>query len=426
MINIEPLARKIILKISRIPARVKFEIFKIYTSNVQHLVSILTNRYWLIDYLPRHSSCDDKVLLIKLDLIGDFIIWLDAAKEFRSLYPGKKIVLYANAVWSALAVCLPYWDEVISVDMTRLREDDLYRLRLLYRTHVRGFDIAIQPTFSREYMVDLIIRATHARLRIGHLGDLNNITSEDKAITDSWYTQLTPQATGQEAELNINAHLIRTLGNPHFLSRVPTLNKLIDLPVELTIKKPYCVIVPGASWDPKRWATESFAEIARELYAKHGLSTVLCGTSSERGLCNSVANLAGAEVLNFAGQTTLIEMVEVIRNARLLIANDSAAIHIATAARTAAVCVLGGGHFGRFLPYQPEVPEGDQILPIIAYSRMDCYGCRWRCHYPIAPGQPVPCISRITVSQVLNECEALLDEIQNRSKQRNLHLSLPE
>lgn len=400
MVNVNPFTRTLIKKIGRIPSRLKQKVLHTYTQAVHHFVSIVTNKYWLIDYLPKYKSGPDTVLLVKLDLIGDFIIWLDAAKEFKILYPERKIVLYANAVWAPVADRLPYWDKVVSVDVARLRDDALYRLKLLCKTHICGFDIAIQPTYSREYAVELIIRASNARQRIGLLGDLNNISPANKVITDSWYTRLVPLGAHQEVELNINAQLIRDLGNESFKSRAPNLTKLVDLPAKLLVKQPYCVIVPGASWGPKTWPFENFAEIARELYLKRGLHIVLCGISSEWEISDKIAKLSGVNVINFAGQTTLIEMIEVIRNARLLIANDSASIHIATATGTAAVCIVGGGHFGRFLPYQPEVNEDHQVLPLVSYSRMDCYGCRWRCHYPLAPDQAVPCISGVTVAQV--------------------------
>lgn len=405
MVNIlSPASGLIKRKIRRIPSWLKQKALHIYAQAVHQFVLILTNKYWLIDYLPRYKSSRSTILLVRLDLIGDFIIWLDAAKEFRSLYPDKQIVLFANAVWADLADRLPYWDEVVRVDMTRLREDDFYRLKLLCATHARGFDIVIQPTYSREYAADLIVRAATARQRIGHLGDLNNISPENKAMTDSWYTQLVALGSHQEVELNINAQLIRELGNRNFKSRIPNLIKLIDLPLELIVKQPYCVIVPGASWGPKRWTVEKFAEIAKVLHVEHGLNIVLCGTSSERGLCNEIAKLSGNEVFNLAGQTTLIQMIEVIRDARLLIANDSASVHIAAATKTAAVCIVGGGHFGRFLPYEPEISEYDQVPPLLVWSPMDCYGCRWNCPYLLTPQQTVPCISEVTVAQVLAAC----------------------
>jgi len=70
-----------------------------------------------------------------------------------------------------------------------------------------------------------------------------------------------------------------------------------------------------------------------------------------------------------AGKTTIAQLVELIRNASLLIGNDSAAIHMAAATQTPSVCILGGGHYGRFLPYQPESRETEYIGPQLVLKK---------------------------------------------------------
>ena len=67
---------------------------------------------------PQHNKLK-LVLLIRQDAIGDFVIWLDTAKEYRKLYPpGKyKIVLVGNDSWYSLAKTLPYWYEVLPVNI---------------------------------------------------------------------------------------------------------------------------------------------------------------------------------------------------------------------------------------------------------------------------------------------------------------------
>jgi len=401
------IVKKPLKKIRSAFIRLKQTFTNLFAHVLKSCISTLTDKYWLIDFLPKRKSGDHALLLVRLDLIGDFIIWLDAAKELKKLYPEKRIVLYANKAWAPLAEQLTYWDEVVSVDMARLRSDDIYRLQVLCGIHVRGFEIAIQPTYSREYVSDLVVRASNARQRIGHLGDTNNISPENKAITDAWYTQLVPQVILPEVELNINAELIRVLGNKDFKSRLPQLNIPVELPAEFKIEPEYCVLVPGASWGPKMWPVINFAELAAKISQSTGLKIVLCGTQSEISICNQVSELSGIEMINLSGQTTLVQMIEIIRRASLVVANDSASIHIAAATRTRSVCILGGGHFGRFLPYQPELNESDRPLPIAVFQPMDCYGCRWRCQYPLTQYEVVPCISGIEVVQVMKVCDSI-------------------
>jgi ADP-heptose:LPS heptosyltransferase len=397
-------AEKLLMKIRKIPARL-LQKWHGLLADLHHQISlVLTERYWLIDYFPKKKAAREAVLLVRLDLIGDFVIWLDAAKEFKSLYPDKHVVLYANQAWANLAERFPYWDEVVKIDVPRLRSNEHYRLRFLFETRIRGFSVAIHPTYSREYVADLIIRATAAPHRIAHHGDLNNITPEKKVITDSWYTKLVPDVIYPAVELNINAELVRALGKNNFRSAIPVIGKLADLPRAFEVISQYCVLVPGASWRPRMWPIEYFAKVAQQLTKKNSLKIVLCGTTSERSLCEQITSLSGLDTLNLAGETTLIEMIEIIRNATLIIANESSAIHIAAATSVPAICVMGGGHFGRFLPYQAEVIDIVRPQPVLLFEQMACYGCRWSCIHTLAPDESVPCIARVEVAQVLKAC----------------------
>lgn len=376
---------------------------------VMILTEFLTERYWLIDYLPKKLTGSTSVLLVRLDLIGDFVIWLDAAKEFRSLYPNKHIVLYANSIWAELAEKLSYWDQVIGVDVSRLRTDHLYRLVVLIQTHWQGYGIAIQPTYSREYVGDLVVRATGAAQRITHTGNDNNITLEKKAISDAWYTRLIPKPTGPEVEFTINAELVRALGNSLFESSVPVLQLLAELPEYLKIDSPYCVIVPGASWAPKTWPLENFAQLAQKIQSLYGIKIVLCGTTNEKIICRQLALICGGDVLDLAGKTTLIQLVELIRHAALVVTNDSSAVHIAASTDTNAVCVLGGGHYGRFLPYQLEASSAHRRLPKVLNEFMNCYGCLWRCKYLDASTKFAPCVINVSLERVASACIEVLN-----------------
>jgi ADP-heptose:LPS heptosyltransferase len=402
------LVKRAIQKMGRSPAWLARSIVTYYQQAVHHLVLWLTDRYWLIDYLPKRSNGKNSVLLVRLDLIGDFVIWLDAAKEFKSLYPNKHLVLYANSSWAPLAEQLPYWDQVIAVDVPRLRSDDLYRLGFLIKAHRCGFAVAIQPTYSREYVGDLVVRATQAEQRIAHTGDSNNITSERKLLTDAWYTQLIPVAVLPEVEFTVNAELIRHLGNTKFKSSIPILPVLQELPARLKIEAPYCVIVPAASWAAKIWPVENFAMVAKQIREQYGLKIVLCGTVSEQKICQQLVAICGGAVADFSGHTTLTELVELIRGAALVITNDSSAVHIAAATDTQAVCVLGGGHYGRFLPYHLELSSPHRSLPKVLNEAMSCYGCHWRCQYLTETVQLVPCVSMVSVERVTSACADVL------------------
>ena len=106
-------------------------------------------------------------------------------------------------------------------------------------------------------------------------------------------------------------------------------------------------------------------------------------------------------------------MLDVIGNARLLVTNETGTVHLGAAVGTPTVCVLGGGHFGRFFPY----PSG--LMPDTAqaiYCPMECYGCNWSCIFQVPKNEAVPCIQSISVEAVWQAASNQLEKSRRISE----------
>ena len=348
------------------------------------------------------------ILVIRLDAIGDFILWLDAAKEFRNIYPTHKITLLGNQAWADLAKELPYWDEVWGLDRRRFKWDLIYRWKILQKVRKAHFEIVIQPTFSREFRYgDSIIRASGAQNRIGSVGDFANIKPWAKKISDKWYTHLMGATHKPLMELSRNAEFIRGLGRKEFKSNVPILtldHKSITFNENIP-QKSY-IISPGASTAFKQWPTDRFVLLIEKIFKHTGLSGILCGGYREKKIAKKIISQASAPLLNFTGKTSLVDLAHVIKNVYFLVGNDTSAIHIAAAVNTRSICVMGGGHFGRFLPYKVE-QKSDGYFPIPVAHAMECFNCNWEgaCLSKFASKKVAPCINNITVKDVWEKIE---------------------
>lgn len=396
--------------IRKLLSAIKLRVINTYLLIQSFLIAVITDKYWLLDWVPAGRADTQSIMLVRLDVIGDFVLWLDSARAYRRLFPDKKIVLYANSSWVELAIQLPHWDEVVSVDMVRLREDQLYRVQTFYRIRKRGFSVAIQPTYSREYMADMLTRSSCAKDKIGFDGDLSNILVSQKSISDCWYSRLIKTDGMQMMELTRNAAFVRSLGLIDFVSDIPRIKPLLSLSTNLQINTPYVVIFAGASWNPRRWSIENFALLIQILNDRYGLQCVLCGGPAEYELCRHILTHSHLNnVFNFAGMTKLTELVEVIRNAQFLFANETSAIHIAAAVDTPSVCLVGGGHYGRFLPYEIEQHDIHRLMPNVATHKMDCFNCNWQCVHIKDLDETVPCIKNITMQDVLAQYEAAIE-----------------
>ncbi|NTW58823.1 MAG: glycosyltransferase family 9 protein [Nitrospirae bacterium] len=358
------------------------------------------------------STVRSELLVVRLDGIGDFVLWLDAAKELRTLYPREqyRITLLGNKLWTELAAELPYFDEVWSLDKEKFEVNIAYRMKTLLNVRNAGFDTVIQPMFSREFLFgDTLVRASWARHKIGFQSDDSNISSWQRRISDRWYTRLISASREPLMELERNAEFIRGLGLPGFKAYGPTLQELHHrLPKDFCLKD-YYILFPGTGLDLKKWPLSRFKELAERLYNATGWTGVVCGGPGEYALGQTIKVQSRAPIENWAGRTSLRELIGIIENGRILIGNDTSAIHIAVAVSTTSVSIVGGGHFGRFFPYKVE-EKGTTSLPEAVYHVMDCFNCNWRCIYPLTSDGIVKCIDLVSVDSVWQKIEGLLRE----------------
>jgi lipopolysaccharide heptosyltransferase I len=102
---------------------------------------------------------------------------------------------------------------------------------------------------------------------------------------------------------------------------------------------PLAVIAPGTMWETKRWNSDSFAEVARQLMRKN-FAVVLIGSKGEGAVCRQVAEAAPGAA-NLAGLTTLTELAAIVRRAAICVTNDSGPMHLAVALNRPVVSVFG-------------------------------------------------------------------------------------
>lgn len=370
-------------------------------------LTILFDTFVLL-FTKRDTGKKNHVLIVRADQIGDFVLWLPAAKDLRALFPRDRfyVTLIANSVWSDLAIDQGDFDEVWSIDMRQLKSNRLYRLQKLRQVRSAGFSVAIQPTYSREVLCgDSLVRASGAAERIGLVGDCTITSRWLMRIADLWYTRLLLTSTQPVMELARNAEFVRALGGVSSI-RAPTIRiNRDDLPAELSGVS-YFVLFPGAQWPEKRWPIERFVEITARVLNRYGWTGVVCGGRDDAVIGRMICDAAGVPLIDLTASTTLQELAVILANARLVLTNDTSAAHIAVAVEAPTVCIVGGGHFGRFLPYAIPGTSGG---PCVVNHHMDCYQCSWRCIYRVKRGLPYPCIDGVTTDAVWEAILKIVD-----------------
>lgn len=129
----------------------------------------------------------------------------------------------------------------------------------------------------------------------------------------------------------------------------------------------YVCVHPGARFRSRRWPVERFAKVCQRL-ADRGKTIVLTGSTSEAPLAEEIARRVSPRPLNVAGQTDLGMLAVLIRDAALLICNDTGVSHVAAAVATPSVVVACGTDVERWRPL-------DQALHRTLYTPIECRPC---------------------------------------------------
>ncbi|WP_158534929.1 glycosyltransferase family 9 protein [Mucilaginibacter hurinus] len=342
----------------------------------------------------RFRGAKKKLLIIKADAIGDYVLFRNFIETIK--YSGKfknhELHLLGNEIWRDLAL---HHDATHITNFIFTRPNHLYYspwivLRLGWQLFKGNYEVVLNPNSTRNFITDGFAGLTAAKHIIGFYSDTEGIPGKYKIKTDKFYTRLINLPSSVYFEFHRSRYFIeKVLGEPVNLTQ-----PYFKLPV---VKRKGILIFPGAGLPERGWQPERFAALINVLTRYTSQTIYIAGGSNEVSANNLITKLTTANnVINITGKTTVPELVSLIASSALVIGNDSSAIHIAAATSTPSVCITGGGHFRRFVPYPREIDNG----PFCIYQKLPCYNCNWECMHQVTPQQTFPCIDEIDVERV--------------------------
>jgi heptosyltransferase-2 len=174
---------------------------------------------------------------------------------------------------------------------------------------------------------------------------------------------------------------------------------------EAGIHSEFVVLAPGSQWGSKRWPY--FPELARVLAPESPLALV--GGPGDRADARQIRTAlgSGTPVADATGVLSILAAGELIRRARVLVSNDSAPVHLASAVGTATVEIYGptAPVFG----FAARAPWSRIVEP----GRLECRPCS---HHgpPACPLGHHKCMREIPIGRVLAEVRTLLQIVPKR------------
>jgi ADP-heptose:LPS heptosyltransferase len=117
--------------------------------------------------------------------------------------------------------------------------------------------------------------------------------------------------------------------------------------------KPLVIICPGARSHIKRWTAEGFARVADRLMAEAGAQVVFSGEPDEEPVIEEVLQRMDRRAHSAVGLTTIRQLGALMQRSRLVITNDSASLHLASAVGTPTLAIFGPTDPEKYGPTAP-------------------------------------------------------------------------
>jgi len=285
-----------------------------------------------------------RVLVVKTDHIGDFLLSLPAMRDFARR-ESVETVGYVVGSWNRpLAERVPWIDEVYAYDAKRFARrgptsgEDALRAALS-----RSWDLIVDLSNERTSTLAALRRPSRHRRdvgtyrfvrwirRAGHGPLLEHVAAVAyRAVGLRPPDPIVPQGIVPTPEDRAEASALLSRGWPG--------------------DRPLVAMHAGAVWEFRRWPVARFAKIAQDL-EEHGRSVVLVGGPNDREVSAAVAEAGGLRAeRNLAGRLSLPATAAIFERASAVVANDGGLMHLAAAQGAPVVGIFGPQTPGWFAP----------------------------------------------------------------------------
>ncbi len=282
-----------------------------------------------------------RILVVRVDLLGDVVLSTPIVRALRRAYPRAKIDMLVQAPFDGILAGDPDLSRVIVWNPHLWRNPrNWLRLRVwraalatLGRLRLPRYDLAISVSGD---IGSIVTRLSGARRRVGYAGEAYAAFMTDPVPGARYLTH--QHETRYGLALAAAAGGIVAPGDevPRLSvapeARERTRAQLAEARARLGATGPTIALHAGArNGQAKRWPARHWATLAQLLRDELCAQVILTGAPNEAPLAGDVERMAGRPLLNLCGQTSLPELKALLAACDLVISGDSGPMHIACA-----------------------------------------------------------------------------------------------
>jgi heptosyltransferase-2 len=290
--------------------------------------------------------------------------------------------------WSlALLERMPEVNKAIAMPLSHGQFGFFDRLKLGKKLRANHYDQAI--LLPNSWKSALIPFVANIPIRTGYIGEcrwglLNDARKLDKSVMTMTVQRFV--ALGLTPD---TANIPPYCPTPRIVINEDQQNSVIKK-FKLTNSKKIVALCPGAEYgEAKRWPASYYAEVAKVKIAQ-GFQIWLFGSAKDQVIAEQINNQVEGACVDFTGQTSLAEAVDLMSLVDVVVTNDSGLMHVAAALDKKIIAIYGSSDPG----FTPPLNNKAHIMSL----KLECSPCFKR----ECPLGHTRCLQDIKPEQVLN------------------------
>jgi lipopolysaccharide heptosyltransferase II len=343
---------------------------------------------------PGRFTAIRRVLLLRLERIGDLLMVRDAIADARAAWPDAEIDLVVGSWNAQVAALMPSVSRIETLDVPWLARgaagDGWGRLIARARDwKTRDYDVAVN--FEPDIRSNALLWLSGARRRVGYTSG-----GGGAFLTHAYaYAPQDHVATNARALIaSASEQPISHLAAPSLL-RIPEASRQHARERLARARRPFVGVHASGGRASKQWHLDRFAETARSIAEQTRGTIVLTGGPDDRGLVDRVrAPLTDLEVIDACGTSDLPDLAALLESLDVFLTGDTGPMHLAAAVGTPVVALFGPSDPRRYGP----LGTGHRVLrvdlPCSPCNQVRLPPARCRGHVP-------DCLDQIDVGRVV-------------------------
>lgn len=343
------------------------------------------------DNCHQYQPISFKILIIKLDAVGDVLRTTSILKPLKKKYP------YSYIEWCTRKNSLELFDHNPFVDEVITIEDDA-----LFRISAEEFNIVINLDTSK--LSSSIASIANAKQKFGFI------------LNSKGYVEATNEAAQQWLEMSAfdDVKKLNKKTYQQIMYEILELNLPVELPVIVLSEKEREKILSknflskfnsakptiglnlgvGTKWPSKGWSLKRWKELI-EILGDNRYNLILLGGPEETEIISQLVK-DYKFLINSGCHNSLLEFTAIVDLCDVVITADTLALHIATAIQKKIIALFGPTSSNEIELYG----KGIKLS-----STDEC-----KCYYKKYCSEVVSCMEKITPQMVVNVISHLLDE----------------